>query len=875
MEVFFSARRSISGARINNYLLEKTRVVHQEPGERNYHIFYQLCGSPAHRDALHLGDASEFAYSSTHTTIDDPRWSERRNFSEVLEAMGIIGLAPAAQDSVFRTVAAILHFGNITFGDGPVDDSSVVTSKKVLATAAELLHVPAAALETAIVNRTLSLPNKSQVVIQLSPQKAADNRDALAKSLYSALFDHLVGVVNASMGETAAPAATIGILDIFGFEIFESNSFEQFCINYCNEKLQQYFILNVLKTEQEEYIREGIAWTEVDFFNNQDIISLIEGRERVGILHLLDEACLVGNSTPVSLVEKFTTALGSFPRFATAASTRDRSLQLENFRIAHYAGDVVYDTSAFLDKNRDTLFSDLVAAMQTSSHPLVLALFPDNLIAASKKRPETAGFQFKKAVCSLIDTLQTCHPHYIRCIKSNDLKRGGFFDTERIRHQVVYLNLVETVRVRKAGFASRQHFARFLWRYKMLSPTTWPIWRGGDRDGVRAILQSVGVAAGSYELGKTKVFIKDATTFVLLEQRRQEAMPKVAVQIQKVWKGYKTRIWFVEYRAQMEEERRLREEERRRREEELRRKNATNAIGMAYHHWVVRRDGNKMLAAFGGAKSDPNFGKYTEWPTTSHWFAPLMELARRLWLPWWGRSKVLTLNEQQQVLMRQKIAAMDIFRGRKPWACARSFVADYLNVPTYPLQAEYKAAIAELFGAGGDSRILFADEVTKINPKLKAQRRVFVVTEANMYKYDPVKLVMKKDAMPLARVHSIRVSRGKDTFVVIRMNAPARDVIIDLGLAGVERVSEMVTVLADAVLTKTGNAVPIAFEDSISFNNSREADANNPDVTKKPGHDETVSFAPDNATPKWPEGHISMFVKGKDHAHQILFRAWQ
>lgn len=512
----------------------------------------------------------------------------------------------------------------------------------------------------------------------------------------------------------------------------------------------------------------------------------------------------------------------------------------------------------------------LLSRSLAAGHPLVSALFPDNIATNAKKRPETAGSQFKRAVTALIDTLRACQPHYIRCIKSNDEKRGGRFDVERVRHQVHYLNLVETVRVRKAGYASRQHYTRFLWRYKMLSDATWPTWNGTERDGVKAILTSVGVPSSAYELGVTKVFIKEARTFVLVEQKRQEAMPKVAVQIQKVWKGYKTRVWFRQALAELREE-------RRKLEELLRQKAACNAIGLCWTHAVVRRDHKKMLTVFANVASDRDFGKQAVWPTVSAFYQPLKELAQRIWLPWWGRSKVLTLNDQQQLAMRQKIAGYDIFHGKKPWACARAWTADYVDVPgAVPKEvAAYKDAVRELFAAGGDTRILFADVVEKLNPKLKSQARAFIVTESNLYKYDPAKFVQKKDPMPLAKVVSIALSPHHDALVVIHMQAPWRDIVLDVGTSGIEKVSELVTVISEAYKQLTGNTLYVTFSASVSFNNSREADDKNPDVTKKPGVDCTVTFAADAGSPKWPEGHISQFEKGKANAHRVVYRSWQ
>ena len=875
MELQFNYAGAPVGGKISQYLLEKSRVVTRAHGERSFHIFYQMLTQPILLSGMGLNpDPASYRYLAMSETYSVSSIKDVEDFLELQNAVSILGWAEDDLEKVFRVLGAILLLGNIEMVEDDARSAEhntecvAVANPEVAMEVAGLLEVDVDFLLSSLVSRSISTGvgrRASQIQVQLDMSGARDTRDALAKFLYSRLFDWVVTKINEELkpGRGAFAECVIGILDIYGFEIFEVNSFEQFCINYCNEKLQQYFINNVLQSEQEEYAREGIQWTPIDFFDNQPIISLIEGtgsRGSASIIALLDEACLVGNTTTIQLVEKFSTNLAGHDRFVAASNRADKTLDLEQFRIKHYAGDVVYDAEEFQDKNRDALFPDLVNTMHTSSSSLVLELFKnDAALANSKKRPVTAGTQFKRAVCELIETLQACSPHYIRCIKSNDSKRGLHLDVERVHHQIVYLNLVEAVRVRKAGFANRQHYTRFMWRYKMISDETWPIWRGSDRDGVQAILNEIGVDESEYELGNTKLFIKGASTFMLVERKRQEMLPRVAVMIQSLWRGYKTRVWYEVHKAEM-----------------LERRDKIQAVSKIARNWQrykLKAEMATLVDAFAGVQNDAHFGKYTVWPALHPWLDALVELARKVWKFWWARSLVSTLSEEEQALMRQKIQAMDLFSGNKPWTFARDWIGDYNDSTDNPKLVEYRAAVQTLLTGGNDSVILLSSLTRKVNRKGKAQERIIVVTENNIYKHD-LKLVVKKEPIPIARMASISVSPHKDTFVFIKMKSPDRDLVLDMGLNGFELVSEIVTVLYTQFYKLTGENIPVEFDERITFNNSRVADPKLDGALKKPGADCVVTFALDDGTnPKFPVSG-SMWVKGKQNENVVMYHEW-
>eukprot|EP00456_Euglypha_rotunda_P045585 TRINITY_DN3612_c0_g1_i6.p1 TRINITY_DN3612_c0_g1~~TRINITY_DN3612_c0_g1_i6.p1 ORF type:complete len:504 (-),score=64.58 TRINITY_DN3612_c0_g1_i6:27-1538(-) len=463
-----------------------------------------------------------------------------------------LGFTAKDKTSVWRILAGILHLGNVEFKEGKEErtESSLVSNTDQAKLVARLLCVDDALLCKALTSRAISTGagargRESKIHVFLSKKQAYDTANSLAKALYNSLFSLVVETLNRSiqLGDKKADSV-IGVLDIYGFEIFEHNSFEQFCINYCNEKLQQLFIYLVLKSEQEEYEREGIEWKQIDYFDNAPIVELIEGK--TGIIALLDEAGLVGTATTKEVMDKLDAHLKGKPQYNSyEASGHKKEYKQNMFRIKHYAGDVDYEVEEFLPKNRDTLYRDATLLLQSSTDDMIKHFFPYESEEGSKKsRPPTAGTQFRANVADLITKLRSCQPHYIRCIKSNDVKKAFNFDEERVKHQTRYLNLVETVRVRRAGFCNRQPYARFLHRYKMISKQTWPFWKGSDPDGVQCVLDDSKIPKEEYRRGKTKVFIRNAATLFKLEELRADFMPKVAILVQRHIRGYLQRRRF-------------------------------------------------------------------------------------------------------------------------------------------------------------------------------------------------------------------------------------------------------------------------------------------------------------------------------------------
>uniref|UniRef100_A0A8C3GAJ9 Osteoclast-stimulating factor 1 n=1 Tax=Cyclopterus lumpus TaxID=8103 RepID=A0A8C3GAJ9_CYCLU len=475
-EIQFSRGGAPDGGKISNFLLEKTRVVSQNPGERSFHIYYQMLEGASSEQRENLGVTTPDYYfylnqSGTYTVED---MNDKKEFLDTMVCL-------SACLSVSQEAMSVV----------------------VLAFPAFLLGVPQDGLCSKLTSRMMDSKwggTTESIAVTLSTEQACFSRDALSKALYTRLFDFLVDCVNKAI-QKDQEEFNIGVLDIYGFEIFQRNGFEQFCINFVNEKLQQIFIELTLKAEQDEYVQEGIQWTPIEYFNNKVVCDLIESKlNPLGLMSVLDDVCATmhakGEGADQTLLQKLQGQIGSHEHFSSWN---------KGFIIHHYAGKVSYDVSGFCERNRDVLFNDIIELMQSSD---------------------------------LVQTLMKCTPHYIRCIKPNETKRPRDWEDNRARHQVEYLGLRENIRVRRAGYAYRRAFNKFLQRYAILTKETWPRWKGKERQGVLHLLNSVHMDQDQFQLGKTKVFIKAPESLFLLEEMRERKYNGYARVIQKAWRKH-------------------------------------------------------------------------------------------------------------------------------------------------------------------------------------------------------------------------------------------------------------------------------------------------------------------------------------------------
>ncbi|CAL9245944.1 unnamed protein product [Arabidopsis halleri] len=537
VEIQFDDVGRISGAAIRTYLLERSRVCQVSDPERNYHCFYLLCAAPPEDvERFKLGDPKSFRYLNQSSCYELDGVNDAEEYLATRRAMDVVGISEKEQDAIFRVVAAILHLGNIEFSKGEDADSSSVKDEQSmfhLQMTSELLMCDPHSLEDALCKRMMVTPEEV-IKRSLDPLGAAVSRDGLAKTIYSRLFDWLVNKINISIGQDSHSRRLIGVLDIYGFESFKTNSFEQFCINYTNEKLQQHFNQHVFKMEQGEYQKEEIDWSYVEFVDNQDVVDLIE-KKPGGIIALLDEACMLPKSTPETFSEKLYHTFKDHKRFMKPKLTRS------DFTLVHYAGDVQYQSDQFLDKNKDYVVAEHQDLLNASKCSFVSGLFPPLPKESSKSKFSSIGARFKLQLQQLMETLNSTEPHYIRCVKPNNLLQPTVFDNANVLHQLRSGGVLEAIRVKCAGYPTNRTFIEFLNRFLILAPE---ILKGEYEADVACkwILEKKGLTG--YQIGKSKVFLR-AGQMAELDAHRTRVLGESARMIQGQVRTRLTRERFV------------------------------------------------------------------------------------------------------------------------------------------------------------------------------------------------------------------------------------------------------------------------------------------------------------------------------------------
>ncbi|CAN1775286.1 VIII-2 [Linum perenne] len=547
IEIHFTTLGKICGAKIQTFSREQSRVVQVGDGERSYHIFYQLCsGAPSRlREKLNLKAATEYKYLNQSECFEIDGVDDAVKFHKLQDAFESLKICKEDQEHIFEILAAILWLGNIKFQMIDNENHVEVLQDEAVVNASKLMKCTALGLMVALSTHKIRAGNDN-ISKKKTLQQAIDARDALAKFMYGNLFDWLMEQINKLLDGNQDTWRSINILDIYGFESFKKNSFEQFCINYANERLQQHFNRHLLKLEQEDYEEDGIDWTKVDFEDNQDCLDLFE-KKPIGLLSLLDEETNFPNSTDLTLVNKLNKHLSGNPSFK---GQRGRA-----FGVRHYAGEVVYDANGFMEKNRDPLHFDFLQLLSSSSCKILQAFATEkpnqNLksqrnsvlhLGGHESSTQSVGTKFKGQLFKLMYQLENTTPHFIRCLKPNRKQLPGEYEEDLVLQQLLCCGIMEVMRIARAGYPSRMTHQEFAGRYGLLLSET-----SESLDPLSisvAILKQFNVLPEMYQVGYTKVHLRTAQ-IARLEDQRTKALQGITA-VQNCFRGSKNRRYFRE-----------------------------------------------------------------------------------------------------------------------------------------------------------------------------------------------------------------------------------------------------------------------------------------------------------------------------------------
>uniref|UniRef100_A0A8D2NY22 MYH7 protein n=1 Tax=Zosterops lateralis melanops TaxID=1220523 RepID=A0A8D2NY22_ZOSLA len=551
IRIHFGPSGKLASADIDIYLLEKSRVIFQQPKERSYHIFYQILSGkkPELQDMLLLSlNPYDYHFCSQGvTTVDN--LDDGQELMATDHAMDILGFSNDEKYGSYKIVGAIMHFGNMKFKQKQREEQAEADGTESADKAAYLMGISSADLIKGLLHPRVKVGNE-YVTKGQNVEQVLYAVGALAKATYDRMFKWLVARINRTLDTKLARQFFIGVLDIAGFEIFDFNSFEQLCINFTNEKLQQFFNHHMFVLEQEEYKKEGIEWVFIDFgLDLQACIDLIE--KPMGILSILEEECMFPKASDMTFKSKlYDNHIGKSPNFQKPRPDKKRKYEA-HFEVVHYAGVVPYNIVGWLDKNKDPLNETVVSVFQKSQNKLLASLYENYVGSASgeehphpgsRAAPSAPLSALQENLNKLMTNLRSTQPHFVRCIIPNETKTPGAMDSFLVLHQLRCNGVLEGIRICRKGFPNRILYAEFKQRYRILNPAAIPEDKFVDsRKATEKLLSSLELDRAQYKFGHTKVFFK-AGLLGMLEEMRDERLAKVLTMLQARIRGYLMRV---------------------------------------------------------------------------------------------------------------------------------------------------------------------------------------------------------------------------------------------------------------------------------------------------------------------------------------------
>ncbi|XP_032896838.1 unconventional myosin-XV [Amblyraja radiata] len=539
----------ICGAITSQYLLEKSRIVFQAKNERNYHIFYEMLAglSSQQKQRFYLQEAETYYYLNQGGNCEIWGKDDGEDFLRLLSSMEVLGFSPDEQNTIFLILSSVLHLGNVYFEKYETDSQEVasVVSAHEIRVVAELLQVSPEGLQKSITYKATETM-REKIFTPLTVESAVDARDAVAKILYSLIFNWLTDRIN-RLVSPKAETMSIAILDIYGFEDLSINSFEQLCINYANEYLQYFFNKIIFKLEQEEYIKEQIDWKQITFSDNQPCLDLIS-QKPYGILRILDDQSSFPQATDHTFLQKCHYHHGSNPLYSKP------KMPLPEFTIKHYAGKVTYQVHKFVEKNHDQVRQDVIELFVNSKIKILTSLFMGQTMkmmsnknsTISRRYAPTVAAKFQQSLMELVEKMESCNPFFVRCIKPNNKKEPELFEVDVVSSQLRYSGILETIRIRKEGYPVRITFDNFIKRYKILLGLTNQIKADGE-NCIAILKQIVPVSRGTYSIGLTKLFIKE-NLYHTLDSKRDGLMLMASLTLQRYARGFFARKRYTKLR---------------------------------------------------------------------------------------------------------------------------------------------------------------------------------------------------------------------------------------------------------------------------------------------------------------------------------------